>query len=220
MDFPRLTTYLAELAENNRKEWFEAHRAEYQALRDDFTTLIGEMIGAIAAVDDSVRWVDPKDCLFRIYRDVRFSRDKAPYKTTFAAWIIDRGRRGEGPGYYFHVDEKGVLLVAGGVYMPPPETLARIREFIADEPEKLRKVLRRRGFKQTFGEIFGEPLKRPPRGYAEDTPMIEHIKLRHFIVERERDVRAADATEVAAWMADSFRAMYPFITWLREALAE
>jgi uncharacterized protein (TIGR02453 family) len=219
MDFPRLADYLAALARNNEKAWFEANRAEYQALRDDFTALVGEVIAGIAEWEPDVRWLDPKDCIFRIHRDVRFSSDKSPYKTTFSAWVNEQGRRGDGPGYYFHVDEQGTLLVAGGVYMPQPEPLARIRDHIAEHPERLRRLIRSKALRDTFGEIRGERLKRPPRGYAPDHPLIEQIKLKSFILSRERDVRA-EPDGIAEWMIGSFRAMAPFIAWLRAALVE
>jgi uncharacterized protein (TIGR02453 family) len=216
MDFPRLALYLHGLAENNEKAWFEAHRPEYQALRDDFTALVGDVIARIAEFDEGVRWVDPAACLFRIHRDVRFNRGKLPYKTTFAASISEGGRRGEGPGYYFEVNEKGEMWIAGGVYVPAPDRLDRIRRHITEHPEKLRKVLRKKGFKETFGEIWGERLKRPPRGYSEETPMIDAIKLKSFVLARERDV-SAETGDVLPWMADTYRAMHPFLTWLREA---
>lgn len=218
MDFPRLTTYLTALSENNEKAWFEANRAEFQALRDEFTAFVGQVIARVSQWEEELRWMDPKDCIFRIHRDVRFSGDKRPYKTTFSAYLHPRGRRGEGPGHYFHVDERGTLLVAGGIYMPTPEQLALIREQIAEEPEKVRAVLRRRGFRETFGEIGGERLKRPPRGYSEDTPLIELVKHKSFILHRERDVRGAAHDEVLEYLAESFRAMRPFQSWLRGAL--
>ncbi len=217
MDFPRLTAYLAGLAENNHKAWFEASRAEYQVLRDDFTALVADVIAKIAEWDDRVRWVDPKDCIFRIHRDVRFSGDKRPYKTNFAAAIGERGRKDASPGYYFEVDQHGAMFLAGGVYMPEPDRLARIRESIAEHPENLQRVLRRRGFKQTFGELWGDRLKRPPRGFAADHPMIETIKLKSFMVVRERDV-SAETGDLLPWMADTFHAMHPFLLWLTEAL--
>lgn len=219
MDFPRLTRYLANLAANNDKQWFEANRAEYQALRDDFHAYVGRVIAGIAEFDEAVRWVDPKDCVFRIYRDVRFSRDKTPYKTTFSASISERGRRSGGPTYYFHVDEKGMLLVAGGVYMPGNETLALIREHIADDPERLREILGAPGFREAFGGLWMEhTLKRPPAGYASDAPMIEFIKLKSFIAECERDV-TRETGDVLPWLAETFRAMHPFLVWLGDALA-
>jgi uncharacterized protein (TIGR02453 family) len=219
MDFPRLADFLEELAQNNRREWFEAHRPEYQALRDDFCAFIGQVIERTADFDERVRWKDPKDCLFRIYRDVRFSANKSPYKTTFSAYVSEQNRRGAPPGYYLEVDEKGTLLAAGGVWMPPAEPLARLRTSIAEHPERLQKVLRSRGFKKTFGDLQGDDrLKRPPRGYSEDTPLIEYIKLKSFIVWRETDARALTHDGALAYVTDSFRAALPLVSWVRAAL--
>lgn len=218
MDFPRLTAYLADLAENNERAWFEAHRSEYQALRDDFTALVGEVIAAVAEWDEGVRWKDPRDCMFRIYRDVRFSNNKAPYKTTFSAYVSDSPRRGGPPGYYFEVDEKGTMLAAGGIWMPEPPVLARLRDSIAEHPQRLEKVLRSRGFKKTFGDLQGDRLTRPPRGYSDTTPLIEYIKLKSFIVWRERDARTAAHDEALTWLTDSFRTARPLVDWARASL--
>lgn len=218
MDFARLTRYLAGLEAHNEKPWFEANRAEYQALRDDFTAFVGAVIARVAEWDDSVRWVDPKDCLFRIYRDVRFSRDKTPYKTTFAASISDRGRKGEGPSYYVQVDAKGEMFAAGGIYMPSPDQLGRIRDHVVEHPEAVDAMLSAPGFAETFGGFQDEALKRPPRGYHDQLPHIDIIMRKHFYVARERDV-SAGAADAVDWTAESFRAMEPLLTWLRAALA-
>jgi uncharacterized protein (TIGR02453 family) len=219
MDFPRLAAYLAGLSANNDRAWFEANRAEFQALRDDFHGFVGEVIAGVAEWDESVRWVDPKDCVYRIYRDVRFSNDKTPYKTTFSAVISEQGRRGHGPSYYFQVDGKGTLMAGGGVWMPSPERLALIREHVADDPERLRRVMDEPGFASAFGGLWDEhKLKRPPAGYRADDPMIETLKLKSFIVERERDV-GSPADGVREWITETFRAMHPFILWLRDAVA-
>jgi uncharacterized protein (TIGR02453 family) len=222
MDFPRLSRFLADLAANNEKAWFDANRAEFDALRDAFHAFVGQVIGDVAEWDDTVRWTDPKDCIYRIHRDVRFSADKTPYKTTFSAVISERGRHaGHGPSYYFQVDQRGTLMAGGGVWMPPNERLALIREHIAAHPERLRKVLNGRRLKSAFGGLWtGHTLKRPPSGYAPDAPFIDVIKLKSFLVERERDVSSeSDTDAVRAWIVESFRAMHPFILWLREATA-
>jgi uncharacterized protein (TIGR02453 family) len=218
MDFARLSTYLAGLAANNDKAWFDANRAEYQLLRDDFHAFVGEVIADIAAWDESLRWVDPKDCVYRIYRDVRFSRDKTPYKTTFSAVISEHGRRGHGPSYYFQVDGKGGMMAGGGVWMPSPERLALIREQVAEHPESLTRVLEEPAFAATFGGLWDEfKLKRPPAGYSADHPLIETLKLKCFIVERERSV--GSAAEIRDWLRETFRTMHPFLVWLRGAIA-
>jgi uncharacterized protein (TIGR02453 family) len=218
MDFERLATFLAGLAENNDRAWFEVHRAEYEALRGDFHAFVGQVIADVAGWDETVRWVDPKDCVYRIYRDVRFSSDKTPYKTTFSAVISERGRRGHGPAYYFQVDRTGTLMAGGGVWMPDGERLALIREHIAEHPERLQRLLKGQAFRAAFDGLWqGHTLKRPPSGYAADAPMIDAIKLKSFIVERER-AATAPPDELRAWLAESFRAMHPFILWLRGAV--
>lgn len=220
MDFPRLADFLTDLAQNNNREWFEAHRTEYQALREDFCAFVGQVIEGVAEWDDGVRWKDPKDCMFRIYRDVRFSTDKAPYKTVFAAHVSDRPRRGGPPGYYFEVDHTGTLLAGGGIWLPEPALLARLRDHIAEHPERLQKVLRARGFQKTWGDLQGDVLKRAPRGYTEDTPLIEHIKRKSYIVWREHDARTVTHDEALAWVVDSFRAARPLVDWIREGIRE
>lgn len=214
MDLPRLSRYLSELAANNHRAWFEANRAEYRALRDDFYAFLGELIERVAGWDENVRWVDPKAATFRIHRDTRFSRDRSPYKTTFSAVISERGKGHEWPGYFLQVDGKGVLFLGGGIWMPTPPALARIREHIAAHPRRLQAVLDGPGFAETFGEIQGERLKRPPQGYAADTPMIEHIKLKSFIVAREHTA----AGDVLPDVEKTFRTLHPLVDWLRGAL--
>ena len=218
MDFPRLTRYLGGLAEHNEKAWFEANRAEYAALRAQFTAFVGEVIARIAERDERVRWVDPAKCVFRIHRDTRFSRDKRPYKTMFSATISEAPRHA-GAGYYFHVDAQGMLFVGGGIFMPDAELLAPIREHIAEHPERLRAVLGRQDFQDTFGGIWnGHALKRPPRGYTDETPLIDQIKLKSYIVVRERHVGAASEGEVLGFVTETFQCMLPFLDWLRGAL--
>ncbi len=218
MDLPRLTTFLAALAENNRREWFEAHRPEYQALREQFTAFVGQAIERTADFDDRVRWKDPRDCLFRIYRDVRFSHDKSPYKTTFSAYVSEQDRRGAPPGYYLEVDEKGVMLAAGGIWLPPADVLARLRASLAEHPERFERALRSRGFGRMFGELQGDRLTRPPRGYAVDAPLIEHIKRKSYIVWRETDARQLSHDDALAYVVDSFRTAKPLVAWVRRVL--
>jgi uncharacterized protein (TIGR02453 family) len=218
MDFPALTAFLAGLAENNRREWFEAHRPEYQDLRDQFTAFVGQVIERTADFDDRVRWKDPRECLFRIYRDVRFSSDKSPYKTTFSAYVSEQSRRGAPPGYYLEVDEKGVLLAAAGIWLPPADVLARLRASLAEHPERFERVLRSRGFRKTFGELQGDRLTRPPRGYTAETPLIEHIKRKSYIVWREADARQVTQDDALAYVVESFRTARPLVEWVRRVL--
>lgn len=217
MDWAALVQFLAELEQNNNKLWFEANRARYDALRADFTDLAQEVVFGVAAFDPRIQGVRAKDTLFRIHRDVRFSREKVPYKTTFSSSISDRGRIGA-PGYYFQVDHAGKLMVGGGLWMPEADTLARIRNFIARRPAALDAVLRDEVFARTFGDFDGPRLKRPPRGFDETTPHLERVKLKSFTVGREVDVKSLGEDDVAPFIVATCRAMYPAIQWLREAL--
>ena len=215
MDCAALAQFLAELEHNNNKTWFEANRSRYDALRADFTDLVEEVIFGVAAFDPRAQGLTPKDCIYRIYRDVRFSKDKTPYKTTFSAAIP---RNMIGAGYYFQLAHDGKLMTAGGYYMPDNDALARIRTFIAQRPGQLQAVLDEPGFRAQFGTLDGPRLTRLPRGFDEDTPLPDMVKLKSFTVAKEYPVRDLDGDALAPLVVADFRAMRPLVAWLREAL--
>ncbi len=219
MDFPAVIAFLSELALNNDKPWFEEHRPTYERLRGEWLAFVRKVIDGISLFDPSVGIVSPKDALFRINRDVRFSADKRPYKTTFSAAICPQGRSSGLPAYYFHITEAGELLIAGGVHMPAPAILGRIRQHIAEYPERLSAVLADPAFAATFGTIGGERLKRPPQGYDETTPGIEFIKFKSFTAGMEPEGWLARGDHLAEEIVGTFDALFPLIRWLREALA-
>lgn len=218
MDFPALIAFLSELALHNNKPWFEEHRATYEQLRGNWLAFVGQVSAGIAQFDPSVGIVSPKDALFRINRDMRFARDKRPYKTTFSAAICPQGRNSGQPVYYFQVNATGELLVAGGVYRPEPPILNQLRQHIAEHPERLEAVLADPAFAATFGTLTGERLKRPPRGYAETTPGIEFIKLKSFTAGVAPQGWLARGDQLADEIVAAGRAMFPLILWLRTAL--
>jgi uncharacterized protein (TIGR02453 family) len=218
VDFPALIAFLSELALHNNKPWFEEHRPTYERLRDEWLAFVGQVIAGTAEFDPNVAIVTPKDALFRINRDVRFASDKRPYKTTFSAAICPQGRASGHPAYYFAVSEAGALLIAGGVYMPASTILGRIRQYIAEHPERLAAVLADQAFAATYETIEGERLKRPPQGYDEQTPGIEYIKLKSFTAGIEPEGWLARGDVLADDIVAAFRALFPLIRWLREAL--
>jgi uncharacterized protein (TIGR02453 family) len=214
-----LTRFLVELSENNNRAWFVMNKPRYDILRAEFLELVTGLIREIATFDPAVADCNPKKALFRINRDMRFSREKIPYKTHFSAAInasgLKKPSQGGGPAYYFHIDEKGLLLFAGGEYTPPPERLRAIRHRIVDEPESFAKLLKNRKLKQAYGDLQQEgKLTRPPKGCGADTPHIEYIKLKSFIVWREMPaMQAADALEQT--LVTGFRNAWPLVEWLR-----
>lgn len=121
--------FLDDLRKNNNREWFQKNRSRYEQAKKEFESFLGLVIPAIAEYEPAMKFIEPKDCLFRIFRDVRFSKDKLPYKTNMGAWITPSGRKSSGPGFYIHL-QPGESFLSGGIHMPDPEKLKKIRQEI------------------------------------------------------------------------------------------
>jgi uncharacterized protein (TIGR02453 family) len=215
-----LTRFLAELSENNNRAWFVMNKPRYDILRAEFLDLVTALIADIARFDPAVAGCNPKKALFRINRDMRFSRDKSPYKTTFSAAITASGLKkpsqGGGPAYYFHIDADGKLLVAGGEYMPPPDRLRAIRRHVIEDASGFAKLLKNKKLVGAYGGLQEEgKLTRPPKGFAADTPHVEFIKLKSFIVWNETSLKRKIPKDLRTELVDGFRNAYPLVTWLR-----
>ena len=214
-----LVNFLQGLAENNNRAWFVMNKPSYDILRGEFIELVGAVIAETAKFDLSVAGQDAKKALFRINRDIRFAKDKSPYKSNFSAVIAPGGKKDPGSHYYFHIDHKGKLFVAGGCYMPPAHVLARIRSHIAQEPAKFSRLLKTRTLWSHFGSFADEGrLKRPPKGFAAETPYLKYIKQKSFIVWTEAPVLKISSAALAKHVAGGFRKSYPLVTWLRGAV--
>lgn len=172
--------FLRDLRFNNRRDWFEANRARYEAARQAVEDVLATIIAQFGPVED-LGALHPKDCLYRIHRDVRFSRDKAPYKTAMGCVIGRGGRRSEGRSYYLHIEPDDEAFIAAGVYDPAPEQLRAIRAAIAAHPERLRAIIEAPQFVRTFGALRGEKLKTVPKGFAADHPAIDLLKHKQFL---------------------------------------
>ena len=221
MQLKALLEFLSGLEQNNNRPWFAWNKPAYDVLREEFEILVTDVTARVQKFDRGLGPVDPKKAMFRIYRDTRFSKDRTPYKTHFSAAIRDRSKRGLEPGYYFHIDHEGMLLVGGGIYRPEPEILKRVRRYIATKPATLTKMLRSPRFKKTYGAFIEEDaLSRPPKGYGVDTPHIDVIKLRHFFAMFEVNVKKRPPKDLAADLAAGFRDLLPLMEWLRAAGAE
>jgi uncharacterized protein (TIGR02453 family) len=215
-----LTQFLAELSENNNRAWFVMNKPRYDILRVEFLELVTKLIADLGKFDPAVADCNPKKALFRINRDMRFSKEKIPYKTHFSAAInasgLKRPHQGGGPTYYFHINETGTLLIAAGEWMPPPERLRAIRQHVIDDAAGFTKLLKNKKLKETYGELQEEgKLSRPPKGFDADVPYLEYIKLKNFIVWHELDVRKV--SDLGKILASDFKDAYPLVTWLRQA---
>ena len=217
-----LIQFLHELAENNNRAWFVMNKPRYDILRAEFLELVITLIAGIARFDPAVAGCNPKKALFRINRDMRFSRDKQPYKTTFSAAITASGLKkpsqGGGPAYYFHIDAEGTLLVAGGEYMPPPDRLRAIRQHIVDDADGFGKLMKNRKLRQRFGDLRDEgKLARPPKGFDADHRHIEYLKHKSFIVWQETSLKKQLPPDLAKELLAGFKDAYPLVAWLRQA---
>jgi uncharacterized protein (TIGR02453 family) len=215
-----LTGYLAELAENNQRAWFVMNKPRYDILRAEFLELTTRLIAGIAKFDPAVAACNPKKALFRINRDLRFSRDPRPYKTHFSAAITASGLKkpsqGGGPAYYFHVDEKGQLLIAGGEYQPPADRLRAIRRHLLEDADGFSKVLRDRRLRAAYGDLQQEGmLTRPPRGFNADGPHADYLRHKNFIVWSERSVEGMLGKTLEASVLENFRDARALVLWLR-----
>lgn len=214
----KTAAYLKQLAKNNNKEWFDAHRDTYEEAREEFTQLIGKVLSGISKFDKEIAGLDPKKTLFRINRDIRFSKDKTPYKTNFASDMNPGGKNSMRPGYYLSA-KPGDFFLAGGSYMPLPDKLAAIRQEIDYNFKEFHKILGRKDFKKYFGGISDEGrLVNPPKGYEKDNPAIEILKNKHFIVFHKVPDKIALSPQFPRYAADVFKAMYPFLVFLRNAI--
>lgn len=217
-----LVQFLSELSENNNRAWFVMNKPRYDILRAEFLELVTALIADINKFDPAVAGCNPKKALFRINRDMRFSKDKSPYKTTFSAAITASGLKkpsqGGGPAYYFHIDANGMLLVAGGEYMPPPSRLKTIRDHVTADAAGFGKVLKNKKLKERFGDLQDEgKLVRPPKGFDADAPHIEYIKMKSFIVWTETSIKKKIPVDLGKEVVAGFKDAYPLVAWLRQA---
>ncbi|MCX6145362.1 MAG: DUF2461 domain-containing protein [Ignavibacteriales bacterium] len=211
--------FMKRLKRNNNRLWFERHKEEYETLvKLPMQSLIAALQPHLEVFAPEFD-IHPKKSLFRIYRDVRFSKDKTPYKTHVAAHFVLRGKpKGvEGSGFYLHI-EPGEVFLGGGVYMPDGDQLKKIRKAIAGQPDRFLSVLEQKQFKTTFKRLQGEKLQRVPQGYEPDHPMAEWLKHKQFFVWVEwgeaRSFREKFITDVA----EVFEAATPLVRFLNEAM--
>lgn len=217
---PETIQFLEKLKKNNNREWFAKNRALYEAASADFLSFTEELIAGIARFDPGVRHVSARDCVFRIFRDVRFSKVKTPYKPNFGAFIAPGGRKSGAAGYYFHMETGGKSMVAGGAHMPESPRLLAIRNAIADQGASFQKILEAPAFKKRFGTISAEQLKTCPKGFSKDHPFVELLKFKSFTVfEPIADTKLADKKLMQATLLPAFKVLVPFNDFLNRAMA-
>ncbi len=192
--------FLAELKENNNKEWFHANRKRYDTEKDRFVQFTEEVLNGVAKFQDNLLNTQVKDCVFRINKDIRFSKDKSPYKLNLACAIGPGGRKSGKIDFYVHIQPNGESFIGGGMYMPTPKQLADFRQEIDYNPSHLKDIIHEDTFREYFKEIWGERVKGSPKGYTIEHPEIELLRYKQlFFMHRysDKEVVSADfANEV------------------------
>ena len=221
---PAALRFLRGLAKNNNKPWFEEHRADYEnQLREPMRDLIGEMNETFKTFAPEIMG-DPKRSMFRINRDIRFSKDKSPYKTNVACWFnhrrastqVGREAAGGSAGFYFHL-EPGQSMVGGGLWMPPRPQLNTLRDAIAEDPEGFDRMAK--GLTKKFGGLDDEAvLKRMPRGFSEDHPAAKWLRYQSFTSGRMLKDSEITSARLPATLAQDFEGLLPLVRWLNGAL--
>lgn len=179
MNTSTIFQFLKQLSANNNREWFNAHRADYENAQAEFEKLVAQVISRISLFDEEVRGVQVKDCTYRIYRDTRFSSDKTPYKIHLGAYINPKGKKSDYCGYYFQIEPEGCLL-AGGSFCPPPKILKALRQAVYDNIDEYRAIVEDPDFKQYFPIVGDHFLKTAPKGFPKDFPYIDYLKPREY----------------------------------------
>lgn len=211
--------FLSQLKENNNKPWFEAHKAEFEKAKAEFAVFITEVLKGIQSFDSKIEGLNAKDGIYRIYRDVRFSTDKTPYKSHFGAYFAEGGKKSLGPGYYIHVEPKSIF-VGGGIYMPEAPILQKIRQEIDYNGEKLMAILEKPSFKRHFPALMQEgKLARPPKGYAPENEFIELLKLKSIVSTYAVPSNSVQSNELTNEIVNALKELFPLQEFLREAIA-
>lgn len=212
--------FLEDLKANNNREWFLANKSRYEAYKKSYHTLIAAILDEMKETDEKLQNLEVKNCTFRINRDIRFSKDKSPYKTHMGIWLSQNIFSKNAPGYYLHI-EKDKSFVAGGVWCPEAEELKKIRHEIAFFYEDLEKIISTKEFAKTYQSLDREEnmvLKTAPKGYEKDHPALHWLQLKSFTASKPFDNKQITSEDFVSFVAQKMKALKPLNDFLYRAL--
>ena len=212
--------FLDDLKKNNNREWFQDNKKRYEVFKKDYHQLVSDFLDAMKPLDPSLELLEVKNCTFRINRDIRFSKDKSPYKAHLGVWMSSGAKGANRSGYYVHI-EKGASFIAGGFYSPESEDLKKVRKEIAFFHDDLEAILTDKNFKKEFGSLDineNNSLKSMPRGYEKDHPAIEFLKLKSFTATQKYDISEVTKKDFVAKMSQKLIALKPLNEFINRAL--
>lgn len=221
MNVPSILQFIDELVQNNNREWFAENKHRYEATRAVFEQISTELIREIVKFDEDIAHVEAKDCIFRIYRDTRFSHDKTPYKNHYGVFIAaGGGRKSVRGGYYLHLEPSN-SFIATGVWCPPPPLLKALRETVYDNIDELESILHNPEFAQKFSGFYDdEKLKTVPRGFPADFRRADLLKLKHYMVEYKLPESLLESDNFVQEVAAIFRSAWPLNKFLNYTVDE
>ena len=210
--------FLEELSLNNNREWFLSNKKAYEQAKSSVELFLKELIKGIQSFDDTIAGINAKDCMFRINRDVRFSKDKSPYKTNIGGFIAKGGRNAMNAGYYLHI-EPGQSFLGGGIYLPPADKLKMIRNEIYFNVASFKKIVSTADFKKYFNEIWDDnKLKNPPKDFPKDFEDIDLLKFKNYTILHPLKEEQLSQADFYQNVIDVFKAMYPLNSFLNTAI--
>ncbi len=219
MNFPKILKFLSALSKHNDRTWFEKNKGQYLEAKEYFELFITGFLAELVKFNPGLAGLDPKKLPFRIYRDVRFSKDKRPYKTNMGAGISPGGKMMQEPGYYIHIEPRK-SFIAGGMYMPDPANLSKIRQEIDYNGDKLEQVLSNRSFKRWYKGLDDfDKMKTAPKGYLKDHTRVDWLKHRSYIVSHSFTDKEVSDKQFLKKVLEACKAMKPFNDFLEEAMS-
>ena len=209
--------FLTELSGSNNKLWFDANKERYQEAKAKVEALTADVIGGIRSFDDTIGPLSPRDCTYRIYRDLRFSQDKTPYKTHMGVYINRGGKKSGYSGYYFHIgaNSYGNMIASGDIWCPP-DVLKVIREDIQMGKGEFREILSEVDSRLEMD--FRGALKRVPAGFPSDTPDSDYYKLKAFCLYSVPDDKFITSPNLAERLVEIFKTTKPFLDYINRAI--
>lgn len=214
--------FLKDLKKNNNKTWFDANRKKYESAKENFLEFIQTLIDKHSLKDATIKEQEAKKCIFRINRDIRFSKDKSPYKSNFGASINQGGKKSMFAGYYFHF-EPGGSFVGGGVWQPMPPELKKIRQEIDYCYDEFKKITGSKKFKSVYGDLYrGDDvsLTRVPQGFEADNPAAEYLKLKSWIAMREIKDSDLSSKELVKKSLEAFETLLPLVRFVNRTMQD
>ncbi|MEN9655759.1 MAG: hypothetical protein RL311_685 [Bacteroidota bacterium] len=212
--------FLDDLKANNNRDWFLDNKKRYETFKKDYQQLVGNFLDAMKPLDPSLELLEIKNCTFRINRDIRFSKDKTPYKSHVGVWLSSGSKGNNRSGYYVHI-ERDKSFIAGGFYCPEANDLKKVRKEIAFFYDDLEAILEEKNFKKEFGDFDrneSSVLKNPPRGYEKDHPAIELLKLKSFESTQNFDYSEVLKKDFVKTMSQKLIALRPLNDFINRAL--